>query len=151
MNKKTLFTLFALAIAAYTNFAFAVLLTTELKFDHNIFLIKEVPLQENIITSKITMNKNPKQEVIWMKLEASPIESLEDICKFDHGKIINLKFKNSSLSACYSDERKIGFKSQIYKGTKLFNINRFLFPVGTKKSDIESFFSEVKYVPEVLK
>lgn len=131
--------------------AYGVLLTSELKFDHKIYSMKEVPLVKDMIISKLSMKDNKKLEVVWMKLEASPNESIENICEYDHGALIDLKLENTKVKACFSKQKDIGFQTQIYKKLSLANIHRFQFPVGITKKDIDKFFTHVHYEPELLK
>lgn len=129
----------------------AVPLTTELQFPENLFKMKEVPLAKDMIISKLEMSELKGKEVIWMKMEASPKESIEDICKYDNGKIINIALQNSKIKGCFSKNKDIGFKTAIYKGLKISNIHRFQFPIGITKAEIDKFFSKIIYNPKVLK
>ncbi len=131
--------------------AYGVLLTSELKFDHKFYSMRAMPLVDNLTMTKLTMKGMKNQEVIWMKLTASPDETMEKICEYDQGKMINLKFKNSETKACFSHQKDIGFQTKIYKNETLSNVHRFQFPKGILNKDIEFFFSHVQYVPKVLK
>lgn len=129
----------------------AVPLTTELQFPEKIFSMQEVPLARDMIVSKLEMNDLKGKEVIWMKMEGSPKESIEAICKYDNGKIIEIAFENNKIKGCFSKNKDIGFKTEVYKGLKVSNIHRFQFPMGITKAEIDKFFSKVKYTPKVLK
>lgn len=126
-------------------------LTTELQFSNNVFKMKELPLAKDMMISKLEMNELKGKEVIWMKMEASPKESIETICKYDNGKIIVIALQNAKIKGCFSKDKDIGFKTAIYKGLKISNVHRFQFPKGITKAEIDNFFSKVKYTPKVLK
>lgn len=140
-----------LALLIFSQNVFSITLTNELKFDKSQIEISEVPLTENMITSNLTLKSTPEIKLIWMKIESDPHETIEDMCKFDQGKIINLKLKNQTIKACFSKNKDISFKTQIYQKSDLSNAHRFMFKKGIDKNNIIKFFSYVNYSPEKLR
>ena len=136
-------------------FSYAVLLTNELKFEPKYYSMKEVPLMKEMVISKVQFIPDKHStnfiEVIWLKTEGSNNESIENICNYDKGTIINLKLKNTKIVACFSKNKDIIFHTKIYSHLSLTNVHRFQFVNGTKLKEIERFFSHLSYSPEQLR